>query len=86
MFWRKEDLRYTKSAYREVAKFNLAQDEILLCLNMGLDSGEKRKEGIIEKCLTHQNKTLKVVVAESWDHVEKRIVWRVIHIGQIGKN
>ena len=79
--FRREDLRFTKAAYSEIAEYDLSVGDVLECLNCGRDSGRRRKRGIVERCL----RGLKVVVAESWDMHEKRPVWAVIHVGKVGK-
>ena len=81
--FRKEDLRFTKAAYREIADYGLSTEELLECLNKGECSGRKRKDGVIEKCLNKKGRVLKVVAAESWDYAGKKIVWAIIHIGEV---
>ena len=77
------DLRFTKAAYRELANYGLSTQDVLDCLNRGTDSGRKRKKGVFEKCLKHDKKIVKVVVAESWDYFNKKMVWAIIHIGRV---
>jgi len=78
-----EEIYLTKAAQREFYEYNLTLTKVLECLNHGVDSGEKRKEGITEKCIIHKKRILKIVVAESWDYSLKKIVWRVVHIGLV---
>jgi len=82
----REDLRFTKAAYRELAGHGLTTEDVLACLNEGRDFKRKRKKGVFEKCLKRKKNVLKVVVAESWDYTNKKMVWAVIHIGKIKKS
>lgn len=80
-----EDLRFTKASYSELADYCLSTKDVLTCLNEGYDFERKRKKGIFEKCLKRKKSVLKVVVVESWDYSNKKMVWAVIHLGKVKK-
>ena len=83
------DLKYkgleiliTDAAMRELFKHGCDDLDILEILKEGYDcSRSKRAKNIIEKCIDIKKKTMKVVVAQSYNHALKEEVWVVTHFG-----
>lgn len=76
-------IRPTKSAYYELKELNMDLYDVVQILQEGCEcSTSERKEGTVEKCLDIKNKTIKVVVARSYEFWSKREVYAIIHVGK----
>ncbi len=66
----------------EMARLNKDLIEILEILQYGYDCARsKRKKNILEKCMGFGNKTIKVVVAMTYNNFYKTECWLITHVG-----
>ncbi|MBI3587990.1 hypothetical protein HY995_01100 [Candidatus Micrarchaeota archaeon] len=77
-----EEVRYSTSAYHEISKLGLNQQDVLDALENGNETAG-RAEGIEEMRLSKKEGLLKVVVAESFDFSSRRPVRVVTHAALI---
>ncbi|MBI5253745.1 MAG: hypothetical protein HY930_05045 [Euryarchaeota archaeon] len=76
-------LRLTKSAYYELKELGMDLYDVVEILEEGYKCSTcERKEGVIEKCLDIDNKTIKVVIAKSYEFWSEREVYAIIHVGK----
>ena len=55
--------------------------DVLDVLENGIDSGQKRKKGMIERIKKSKDKTVKVLVAESYNYDICEDIWLLVHVG-----
>jgi hypothetical protein len=55
--------------------------DVLNVLENGTDSGQKRKKGMVERIKKSKDKTVKVLVAESYNYDICEDIWLVVHVG-----
>jgi hypothetical protein len=55
--------------------------DVLDVLENGIDSGQKRKKGMVERIKRSKDKTVKVLVAESYNYDICEDIWLVVHVG-----
>jgi len=55
--------------------------DVLDILENGIDSGQKRKKGMVERIKKSKDKTVKVLVAESYNYDICEDIWLVVHVG-----
>ena len=55
--------------------------DVLDVLENGIDSGPKRKKGMIERTKRSKNSVVKVLVAESYNYDICEDIWLICHVG-----
>lgn len=76
----------TRSAMTELYNENLDLCAALDVLERGYDCPRgRRSKGIIERCLDKGRKTIRVVVAKSFNFSLDSEVWAIIHVGITSK-
>jgi len=55
--------------------------DVLDVLENGINSGPKRKKGMLEKTKKTKNFTIKVLVAESYNYDICEDIWLIVHVG-----
>ncbi|MEE8167765.1 MAG: hypothetical protein V3T58_02690 [Candidatus Hydrothermarchaeales archaeon] len=72
----------SKSAADEMYREKLLIHDIVEILENGYDCARSRRGAdVYERCVDTKNKTLKVVVARSYNYDLKSEVWVVTHVG-----
>ena len=72
-----------KNVLDELAKEGLDLFDVAEILEKGYETHRKRREGVIERYLDKDDKTIEVVVQKSYCFEEE--VWEVIHAGSFAK-
>ena len=80
--WKGWLLRYSTSAYCEMAHYDISPAEVLQVLEDGIEA-TGRSQGVVEKCLQKKTGLVKVVACESHDYSLKEEVWVIIHVAVI---
>ncbi len=72
-------------AQEEIDNLGVTLDSVKFILEYGFDCfHSKRKANILERCILHKGKTLKVVVAlVEW---KNETFWRLVHVGKISRH
>ena len=66
----------------ELMRCGMLLEDVARVLRDGFDcSRSKRKKGTLEKCVRKGKKTLKVVVAKSFNYSLNTECWVLIHVG-----
>jgi len=72
----------SRSAMTELYDNNLDLTDVLNVLEQGYDCPKgKRSKEIIERCLDQKRKTIRVVIAKSFNYHLDSEVWVIIHVG-----
>ncbi len=64
-----------------MVKCHMTLFDVLDVLENGIDSGPKRKKGMIEKTKRSKNLVEKVLVAESYNYDICEDIWLIVHVG-----
>lgn len=73
----------SRAGANELVQEGMSLAEVVEILENGFDCPRsKRAKGVIEKCVRKGKKTLKVVVAESYNYSLGTDCWLLIHVGR----
>jgi hypothetical protein len=72
--WRGKPVLFSKHASEEILNDNIQVPKILDALEEGIETGEKRKNGVLEVIKGFKDEVLKVIVADNGD------CWRVVTV------
>jgi hypothetical protein len=84
--YKNKPLILSRTAMNEMMQYGYDLYDILEILNSGYDcSKSKRSKNIIERCIDRKEKTVRAVVAESYNYAMDCEVWVVTHFGITSK-
>jgi hypothetical protein len=81
--WRGAPLVPSDSADCELARLNMDLQDVKTVLEEGIETRERRAEGVIEKTLARKDCSVKVVVVESFSRALKEPCWLIAHVGTV---
>ena len=79
--WRGRFLRPSRHAIREMFHLGLRLHDLVEVLEEGMETGNPRSKGIVERYVIRGKKIIKVVLMESYAHDIDEWVWMVRHVG-----
>ena len=81
--WRGLPVMPARAAIRELDRLHFRIQDAIEVLEEGYDcSRSKRKKNIVEKCVKRRGKTIKIVVAQSFNQSLNTDCWVIIHAGK----
>ena len=84
--WRGIPVIPSRRALDEMCREDLLIHDVIEILENGYDCARsRRKRDIVERCMDRKSKTLKVVVAKSYNYDLKSEVWVITHVGRFTK-
>ncbi|WP_456474230.1 hypothetical protein [Candidatus Pyrohabitans sp.] len=84
--WRGLPVIPSRTALEEMYREDLLIHDVVEILENGYDCARsRRKRDVIERCVDRKSKTLKAVVAKSYNYDMESEVWVITHVGRFTK-